>query len=196
MNVILVPVGESEWRTEGRLLGRAELSLTQSGERQAADWGQQFAGREVSKVLHSPDELATRTAEIIASSLGLSAKEVDDLAEVDFGLWTGLTDEQLEGRFESAHRQLLEAPLSVTPPNGEKFLVATERVRTRLLKLTKRAAGQTVVLVLRPMIFALTCWLIERGDAATLWQDARTVAEPKTYAPLDATAVKNAIGGE
>ncbi len=194
MNLTLVPVGECEWRIEGRLLGRAELSLTEHGEQQAAEWARQLTGRGVAKVFHSPDELATRTAEIIAGALGTSSKALEEVSEVDFGLWTGLTDEQLEARFQSAHRQLHEAPLSVTPPNGEEFVAAADRARQRILKMSKRLAGQSVVLVLRPMILALTRWVIERGDAAVLWQDAAAPSELRSYAPLDSTPLKDAIG--
>lgn len=193
MNVVLIPVGGTDWRAAGRLLGRAELSLTPDGERQAAQWAEQLRPQAISRIYHSPDELATRTGEIMAEALGIGAKSLDELAEVDFGLWAGLTDEQLEQRFATAHHQLLEAPLSVTPPSGEEFLVAVQRVREKLRKLSRRATGQTIGLVLRPMLFALTRWLLERGDDAAIWETARAEAAPAVYAPLNPAVLRGGV---
>ncbi|MFO0838565.1 MAG: histidine phosphatase family protein [Phycisphaerae bacterium] len=179
MKIALIPVGDTEWQRDGRLLGRVELPLLPEGAANCAEWAQTLREAGVSRILHAPDELSSQTAKTVGGALGVSAKAVDELAEVDVGLWVGLTRDQLETRYESAYHELLESPLSVAPPGGEAFVDALERLRSCLRRRIKRTSKGTLGVVLRPLALALTRLELEKGESAKVWEWAWNEREPR-----------------
>ncbi len=180
MKVVLIPCAATEWREEGRLLGRVELSPGTEAQKQCGQWAAELESAGLSQIYHGPDELATDTAQRIGRCLSVAIKCTDDLAEVDLGLWAGLTDQQLKSRFASAHRELREAPQNVNPPEGENLGDAEDRLRNFLRKQAKRNGNgkPAVGLVLRPLSFAIL-WRALAGEAAPeVWEAVRNSRHP------------------
>ena len=178
MIVALIPCGITEWHEEGRLLGRVELPLTSAGQEKCAEWGRCLGAVGLECIFHAPDELATRTAEVLARQLAVPTKPVDDLLEVDVGLWAGLTESQLKTRFASAHRELREAPLNVSPPGGESLSDAAERVCTCVRKQIRKNGKRAIGVVLRPLGFAIVKCALEGGEFSDIWEAAQHTDGP------------------
>lgn len=178
MTVVLIPCGSTEWREEGRLLGRVELSLTPAGQEQCAEWAQRLGSVGLQCILHAPDELTTRTAQVLARQLSIPTKALDDLAEVDLGLWAGLTESQLKARFASAHRELRESPLNVNPPDGESLSEAADRLCACIRKQLKKNGRKAIGLVVRPFGFAMAKCALEGGEFSEVWETAQHADEP------------------
>ncbi|MFN0136642.1 MAG: histidine phosphatase family protein [Phycisphaerae bacterium] len=155
MKVALIPCSPSDWTHEGRILGRTELPPSDSAELSISTTVESLRAIAPTKLFHAPDELSTHMAKAIGKALKLTAKSKDELLEVDMGLWAGLTDEQLRTRFSSAYHLLEESPLNVSPPGGEDFRTAAERLAQVIAKLRKRAGEGPVAVVLRPIAMAL-----------------------------------------
>lgn len=189
MKLVLVPVAPTEWSLDGRLLGRTELPLGDDWPATASRWAQVLREAGVTLVLHSPDGLATQTATTLAKALRVRRRGVEDLAEVDFGVWAGLTDEQLAARYSSAFRQLEDAALSVHPPGGEPLRDAAERLRIRLQRLLRRHRDATAALVLRPAMLGLALWKLRRLPAEQIWTLIRDAGEPVLVAEVTAEAL-------
>lgn len=81
--------GETEWTRSRRHTGRTDVPLTAHGERQAAALGERLRGVEFALVLASPLARARRTAEL--AGFGDALQLDDDLMEVDYGDYEGLT---------------------------------------------------------------------------------------------------------
>lgn len=82
---------------------RTDLPLVSSGEEQAEFAGRALKDRKIAphKILCSPLKRTTRTAEIIAGHLGFPAHLIqreDRLREVDYGLWEGLSSDEVRQR--------------------------------------------------------------------------------------------------
>lgn len=178
MRVALIPCGTTEWHEEGRLLGRVEVPLTSTGQEQCTAWAQQLHGLGLERILHAPDELATQTAAMLGRHLSVPTKALDDLEEVDLGLWAGLTESQLKSRFASAHRELREAPLNVNPPGGESLNSAAQRLNTCMRKQLKRNGRESLGLVLRPFSFAMARCALEGREFSDVWEAARQSPTP------------------
>ncbi len=58
---------------------------------------EQLARRQLAAILTSPVQRAQETAAIIAERLGLPVETEPDLAEIDFGVWTGKDFSALDG---------------------------------------------------------------------------------------------------
>ncbi len=186
MKVALIPTAASEWDAAGRLLGRVELSLSAAGEAECGAWAEQLAPLGLARLLHARDTLSTQTAERIGRRMGIGTKGLRALAEVDLGLWSGLTDAELGTRFASAHRELEEAPQNVVPPGGEALRAAAQRLHACALRQLRRHAAP-LGFVLRPLAWSLLVCQLGHAEARSVWSRALTRRGP-TVIELDADA--------
>ena len=173
MKVALIPCGLTEWREQGRLLGRVELTLATDGAAQCSAWSEELRPALLDRIFHAPDELSRTTAQLVSRQLNIPAKALDGLVEVDLGLWAGLTEEQLKSRYSTAHRQLVDSPLNVSPPKGEDFSDAFARLQVCLRKRIKPNGRGGIGLVMRPFAFAMACHALGGAGAAQIWETSQ-----------------------
>jgi broad specificity phosphatase PhoE len=190
MKVALIPCGASEWRQQGRLLGRVELESAPDAKAQCAAWSERLRPAMLHRIFYAPDELSKATAQAIARELNVPAKPLDALVEVDLGLWAGLTEEELKTRFAKAHRQLVDSPLKVSPPDGEDFADAVGRVRSGLKKRIKPNGKQAIGLVMRPLVFAMARYVLEGSEPVKIWETSQSNTDPVV---LDCAGVPQSV---
>ncbi len=183
MKIALIPSAATEWHADGRLLGRVGLPMTEAGQQQCSAWVAVLRPLELQRLLHGPDDLTRQTAELLGRQLEIPTKALDELAEVDLGLWAGLTEAQLKTRFASAHRELRESPLHVNPPGGEALSQATERLTTCIRKQLRKNGAAPFGVVLRPLGFALVQHVLGNGRPTDLWEAARGQSGPVIIEP-------------
>ena len=121
------------------------MHLTSAGERQATDLAERMIGARLDAIHTSPRERARRTAEVIATRTGAALEVVEALDEIDYGGWTGMTFEALEG--EPLWRRWNEARGSASPPNGESMVAAQARIATHAAEIAHRRPGSRIALV-------------------------------------------------
>ena len=178
MKVALIPCGTSDWRQKGRLLGRVELEPARDAHAQCAAWGEGLRSAALTRIFHAPDKLSKSTAQQIGRRLGIPTKPLNALVEVDLGLWAGLTENDLKTRFAKAYRQLLDSPLNVTPPDGEGFSAAAERLRTCLRKRIKPNGKAAIGLVMRPLTFAMARYVLGELNSDGIWEASQHETAP------------------
>ncbi len=91
----IVRHGETEWSRARRHTGRTDLPLTAEGERQARALQPLLAAPRFAIVLTSPLRRAQDTCRL--AGFGEAARENEDLAEWDYGLYEGRTLEEIHG---------------------------------------------------------------------------------------------------
>ena len=69
------------------------------------------------------------------------------LAEQDFGLWEGLSHDEVAARHPEEAARFWEAPARNAPPQGESFALVAERVAGALRRLTAAHAGHDLIAV-------------------------------------------------
>src|ERR1700756_1549502 len=76
----------------GRLNGRLPgVGLSEKGRAEAAMQAGRLAGEKIEAIYSSPLQRTRETAEILAERLGLPVRYREDVIEIDYGEWTGLT---------------------------------------------------------------------------------------------------------
>ena len=178
MKVALIPCGTTDWREKGRLLGRVELEPNPGAAAKYGEWSESLRALALRRLFHAPDGLSTATAEGMGRLLEIPAKAIDDLVEIDLGLWAGLTEAELKKRFSKAYRQLEDSPLTVSPPRGEDFAVAAERLRSCVKKRIKPNGKADIGLVVRPLTFAILRHILEGGDPSGIWETSQRETDP------------------
>jgi probable phosphoglycerate mutase len=101
-------------------------------------------------IIHSPIARAAQTAQAIANRLSIPMVENAKLAEIGFGDWDGLTNEEVFTAFEQEYNQW-RGSFEVAPPNGESLREFDARVRSAFDSILTAYAGQTVVVVAHVM---------------------------------------------
>ena len=114
----LIRHGRSVWNAENRMQGQADPPLDDVGREQARALAERLKGETFNAIYSSPLLRAKETTEIAFASHTLRGpiKFDDRLMERHLGEWTGLTWDEIEGRYPaSGHGQWR----IVGPPGGE-----------------------------------------------------------------------------
>jgi alpha-ribazole phosphatase len=90
---------------------------------------------------------AVRSAEIVAEPHGMSPEVVPGLRERSFGLWEGMSFDEIRERYPVEFNAWAENPLKFSPMGGESTLEVWERVMQALDGIMGKHSGGSVALV-------------------------------------------------
>jgi broad specificity phosphatase PhoE len=126
----------------GRMPG---VHLGTLGKAQAERLAERFANENVASIHTSPLERAVETAEPIAARLGQPLEICEDIAEIDFGAWSGTSFEVLaqDPRWAAWNNTRSNS----RPPYGETMLEAQARIVGALEQLRSRQPNRSIILV-------------------------------------------------
>jgi broad specificity phosphatase PhoE len=150
LRLLLVRHGQTAWNLGAgpeRFRGRTDLPLDATGEAQAEGVGRRLATAEIAAIYASPLLRARQTAAPLAGRLGLPVQPHDGLLDINYGLWQGLTQEEVATAYPELHRLWRTRPERVRFPGGESLADVRDRLCTLLGQLAEVHPGQTVVLV-------------------------------------------------
>lgn len=173
-----IRTGETTWERDARLDSATGAPLTAEGRRRIEEAAGELTDRRIRTIYSSGDEAEAQTTALIARALGLKGRTEPRLREIDYGLWQGLTEEEIRRRHSKAYRAWREAPGSVRPPGGETVEEVRERLRPAIREISKRHKNDAVLLVLRPVVLGVLGCLLEQEALAGLW---RHVSPPFTW---------------
>ncbi len=140
-------VRHGEHVMQGRLLaGRMPgLGLSAKGRAEAAAAADRLADETIDAVYASPLQRAQETAEILAGRLGMPVLSREDVSELDFGEWTGLTFDQVKA---DQRWELWRSCRSIAAiPGGESWRQVQDRIVNALFDLRRTHRDETVVIV-------------------------------------------------
>ena len=150
-DVVLLRHGDTRLTPERRFsgVGRANPGLSDAGREQVrrAAASPLLHGGTFTEVLTSPMTRCQETAQIIAATLGVSVSIDPDLVEMDFGMWEGMTFDEVQDRYPEDLRRWTQS--ASVPPTGssETFATLLDRMGTVAERLASRYAGASVVAV-------------------------------------------------
>jgi broad specificity phosphatase PhoE len=160
--LILLRHGETVGQSSIRLYGATDIALSPLGEQQAARAAAALQARRLARVVASPLQRARRSAEIVLAAQPAPAatlEVVDDLREVDFGTWEGLTWAEVEARDPDNHRLWQTTFAGFTYPGGEARPAFTRRIHAAAREIPQGPGPTLAVLhkgVIKNVIAALT----------------------------------------
>ena len=144
--VILIRHAESEGA--GHYLGRrSDPPLSERGRAQAEVLARRLAGDPLAAIYSSPLRRTLETARVVATPHRLPVETVADLAEMDFGLWDGLSYQEIEAREPEQLAHWLANPLAVAPAQGESLTEMGWRVIGAFEAIAARHPAETVAIV-------------------------------------------------
>jgi broad specificity phosphatase PhoE len=146
--IILTRHGHVDWIAPERFRGRADLSLTDLGVRQAQATGRRIAAIwRVAAVYTSPMRRCVRTGQIIAEPFGLDVEPTDGLNDIDYGEWQGMMPDEARESWPDEIELWYRRPDLARIPDGESLQEVLARAARSLRAIIDRHPGDTVVLV-------------------------------------------------
>jgi len=140
-------VRHGEHRLQGQLAaGRTPgIGLSPKGRAEAAAVAERLAGETIDAIYSSPLDRTRETAEIIAGRLDLPVIIRENVIELDFGEWTGLTFAQVR---TDERWELWRTCRSIAAiPGGENWRQVQDRTVNALFDLRRSHPDGTVVVV-------------------------------------------------
>jgi len=145
--LVLIRHGEVESRYQKVFGGRIDMELSPRGHEQARQVADYLRLARFDALYVSPLKRARQTVVPIADAVGLEPKVIPDLREVDFGVWTGLTWDEVRARHGvNAYDWLRELDRGGIP-EAEPVEPYLARVRSAVDQVRGRHPGQTVAVV-------------------------------------------------
>ena len=140
MKLLLTRHGETDWNLQRRIQGSTDTDLNENGRSQAMQLAKNLlaSGKPPEIIYTSGLKRARETAEIAAKRLRIPCLVHPGLEEIGFGLWEGLTWEQVETRYPELYHIWHTDRRYGHPPKGESYQDLLDRVIPALQDIVKR----------------------------------------------------------
>lgn len=144
--LILVRHGQTVWNKLGKYQGQTDIELSKEGIEQAERLGAAFPFKDIKAVYASPLKRAAVTGRAVAARFGLEVVTFDELKEISFGDWEGLTYDEINAVWPSVHDGLFYRPDITDCPHGEGFIAVQKRSVGKVKELVARHKGEAFVI--------------------------------------------------
>lgn len=168
-HLIVIPSGATAYDLEARIRGSLDMPLAPAGAAEAATIAARLAAVPPDALYASDDAAAAETARIVARACGLRPRRIAGLGNLDQGLWQGMLVEEIRTKQPRLHRQWLDNPWSIAPPEGEDLETACARVEAALETVLRRHPAGRVALVLPRPLDRIMRWVVAATPIGDLW---------------------------
>jgi len=166
----VIETGPTVWDQQQRLESAAGAPLAPEAVEYLQAAAIELSTQAIKAVYAASGEAERQAATLLADALAIKTRSRKDLRELDFGMWQGLTVDDIRRRQPKVYKQWTDAPASVCPPGGESLDEAMTRLRTVTKEIVSKHKGESTLLVLRPVAMELLQSLLEHRDLRDFWQ--------------------------
>lgn len=161
--LLLIRHAEVEARYQGVFGGRIDMELSPRGHEQAATLARYLHTKPLSAIYASPMKRVEQTLAPLLLNGASTPVILPDLREVDFGDWTGLSGDQVQGKFGVSAFSWLEQLACGGIANAECGETFRERVEPCLERILADHSGQQVAIfchggIIRMLLSILLRW--------------------------------------
>ena len=167
---LLIRPGSSEFDEQGRIKGTLDIPLSDVGVLQVGRLVGELHDVQIDHLYSSPSRSAEQTAQALAADHRLKVKKLDDLANLDHGLWQGKLIDEVKHSQPKVFRQLQDRPETVCPPEGEPVGEAISRVKAVVQRLERKHKTGTVALVVPEPLASLVIAAFTQCGLGDLWK--------------------------
>ncbi|MBW8016166.1 MAG: alpha-ribazole phosphatase [Planctomycetes bacterium] len=174
----LVRHGVTALNEQRRYCGINNVGLAEKGLKQAQLVGQLFIKSNVSSAFTSPLKRCLETSNAISLSHDIPTEPLAGLSEIDFGLWEGLTFEDIQATYPDQLKEWFANPESFTFPEGESVCGFRKRVLGALEEIIQQRENCLIVAhggSLRVIICHLCGWPVESMHSFELGHGSLTI---------------------
>lgn len=144
IKLLLIRHGRTVWNSAGRFQGQSDIELSPEGIEQAQKLAENFPLDHVDAVYSSDLQRAYKTGSLIAEKFSVPIHAEPRLREISFGLWEGLTYDQIHAKWPKEIEQMFDRPDLGTMPKGESFAQVQQRGIEALRDIIAANEGKTI----------------------------------------------------
>jgi probable phosphoglycerate mutase len=145
--VIAIRHGETAWNVDSRIQGQLDVGLNDTGRWQAHRLALAMADERLDAVYSSDLYRAWDTARAVAAGAGLEVRTDETLRERGFGVFEGLTFNEVEQRFPEESRRWRERDSTFGPRGGETLADFFARATDSVAAIAARHRGGHIAVV-------------------------------------------------
>lgn len=145
MKLYIIRHGQTDWNMQGKIQGRQDIPLNETGRRQAVCLAKGMESRPVTRIFSSPQKRALETARAVADSQNAPVTELPWLVEIGYGEWEGRTKEDIMRTDRELYQAWWEHPATVAPPGGETLKQVDGRCAAAWDYIRSHMIGDTAV---------------------------------------------------
>ena len=181
--------GQTNWNILGKTQGHGNSDLTEKGLKQAKDLANYLTNYPIDYIYSSDLGRAVQTAKIISDKLNLSINETHDLREMGFGIWEGLSTEEIKKNHLDTYNIWRNKPHLVNIEGGENLNLIKERTDKLIENLNKKYNNKHILLVshsitVRIMLLSFLGSSVENIYRIKQDNTALNIVEFKDYGPV------------
>ena len=169
VNIILIRHGETDWNTEQVFRGRIDVPLNRVGLSQAEAVGLSLKDRDIDALYSSPLKRAFETAHMVAKGRNLEVLSEEDFIDINFGLWQGISHQEVKADFKDLYARWINEPHKVTFPEGESLGEVKVRSQKALDTIVKNNPGRTVAIVSHRVVNKVLLCTVLGFDLSYFW---------------------------
>jgi broad specificity phosphatase PhoE len=170
LRIVLLRPGSTDFDEQGRIKGTLNIPLNEHGNQQVAQAADALEGEHIERVYASPCCSARQSAERLGADLRIKVKVVDELTNLNHGLWHGKLIEDVKHKQPRVYRQWQDQPETVCPPEGETVAAAMARISRFLRKLLKKHPRGVLALVVPEPLASMVSSVLHHDELGDLWQ--------------------------
>ncbi len=146
----LIRHGETEGADKKRYKGHIDVPLSENGIKQMERLAEYISAKATSKlsVVYCSDlSRAIKSAEIIAEPHSIKPVVFKDLRERNFGIWEGMTFDEIKEKYPEEFNVWANNPLKFSPMQGESTIEVKERALKVFSEIIEKHKGQCIAIV-------------------------------------------------
>jgi broad specificity phosphatase PhoE len=167
---LLIRPGSTDFDEQGRIKGTLDIPLSEVGVQQVGRLVGDLHDRPIDHLYSSPCRSAEQTAKALAVDHKLKIKLLEELQNLDHGLWHGKLIDEVKHSQPKVFRQLQDHPETVCPPDGEPVGDAMSRAKALVQRLQRKHKTGTVALVVPEPLASLVVAAFQHSEVGDLWK--------------------------
>lgn len=185
----LVRHGESEWNILSKVQGQSDTELTDLGREQARRAAERLSKEKIDIIFSSDLSRAYDTAKIIGEKLGLEVNTFEELREIKFGVWEGLTTQDILDKYSKEHIIWMTEPHNLKLPEAERLIDLQERLLRIVNILLKDNKDKNILIVshgvsIKALILGILGIDISHYNKLTIGNTSLSIIEFRDFSPV------------
>ena len=172
--LILIRHGETDWSCQKRYCGFTDAPLNQRGRDQARQLSKRLKEKKVHKVYSSDMKRTVEFANIVFEDAPI--EQFPGLREMNFGIFEGLTYQEIIDRYPEIYTKWIDAPLDITIPGGEGLKDLSKRTRKTLAEILSCNKNRTVFIFSHAGPISVILCDILKLDLREVWKIKQDLA--------------------
>ena len=161
----LIRHGETDSNKSYRFQGQTDIELNAKGKVQAQLLAEHFKDIKLDKIYCS----ARQTAEPMAQTHGIAVETVDDIKEIAFGEWEGMTFDEINAKWPGEIDAFFKNPALCHVPGGENFTAVAARVEPFFKRCLTEMDDKDIAIVSHGGIIRVLLCLFLGVDLNNIW---------------------------